>query len=86
MFTDRLNMSLLAHMNKHLFFFVLFLNVCLIRNQGERGYSSCHINYGRHEGNEFLYNHTLETLSVSYYGELKQTNCPNTASTLLNDC
>lgn len=34
-------------------------------------YISHYINYGRHEGNEFHYNNSLQTLSVSYSGKQK---------------
>lgn len=39
------------------------------RHQGLSRY----INYGTHEGNEFHYNHTQKTLSVTYFGELVNT-------------
>ncbi|KAM4577024.1 uncharacterized protein PAE49_006926 [Odontesthes bonariensis] len=47
--------------------------VCLVvRYEGLGGYVSRYISYGRHEGNEFQYNHTLKTLSVSYFARSEQ--------------
>uniref|UniRef100_A0A3Q3A3K1 Uncharacterized LOC108245775 n=1 Tax=Kryptolebias marmoratus TaxID=37003 RepID=A0A3Q3A3K1_KRYMA len=41
---------------------------CLtVRYQRLSGHNSHYINYGRHEGNEFHYNHTLKMLSVTYF-------------------
>ncbi|XP_047447610.1 uncharacterized protein LOC125012050 [Mugil cephalus] len=46
---------------------------CLIvRHHRLNQYTSHYINYGRHEGNEFHYNDTLKTLSVSYFAQDKQ--------------
>ncbi|XP_062418301.1 uncharacterized protein LOC119225605 [Pungitius pungitius] len=36
------------------------------------GYTSHYLSYGRHDGNEFHYNGTTKTLSVSYMGEDEQ--------------
>uniref|UniRef100_A0A3P8T479 Uncharacterized protein n=1 Tax=Amphiprion percula TaxID=161767 RepID=A0A3P8T479_AMPPE len=39
----------------------------IVRYHDLSGYTSHYINYGRHEGNQFHYNHTLNMLSVSYF-------------------
>ncbi|XP_061586277.1 uncharacterized protein LOC133451326 [Cololabis saira] len=44
----------------------------LVRYPGLSGYRNRYINYGRHEGNEFHYNHSLKTLSVSYFAHREQ--------------
>ncbi|XP_072243312.1 uncharacterized protein [Leuresthes tenuis] len=47
--------------------------VCLVlRYEGLSGYVSRYISYGRHQGNEFHYNHTLKMLSVSYFARREQ--------------
>ncbi|KAK9523205.1 hypothetical protein VZT92_019612 [Zoarces viviparus] len=46
---------------------------CLIvRYHGLNGFISRYLGYGRHDGNEFHYNDTLKTLSVSYMGQDEQ--------------
>uniref|UniRef100_A0A3Q3Q6S8 Uncharacterized protein n=1 Tax=Monopterus albus TaxID=43700 RepID=A0A3Q3Q6S8_MONAL len=44
---------------------------CLVVRYKRRDSLLRFTHYGRHEGNEFHYNDTLEMLSVSYFGELK---------------
>ncbi|KAM9743522.1 uncharacterized protein ACNS7B_011002 [Menidia menidia] len=47
--------------------------VCLVvRSQGLGGYISRYISYGKHEGNVFHYNHSLQVLSVSYFAHSDQ--------------
>ncbi|XP_070402437.1 uncharacterized protein [Nothobranchius furzeri] len=47
--------------------------VCLaVRSGGPGGGVHHYISYGRHEGNQFHYNHTLKTLSVSYFADRNQ--------------
>ncbi|KAM6965373.1 uncharacterized protein FYW47_007715 [Aplochiton taeniatus] len=49
----------------------------IIRFNGIDTYDSRYINYGRHEGNDFHYNDSMKTLSVSYYA-LTIDNQPQT--------
>ncbi|XP_071337897.1 uncharacterized protein [Trachinotus anak] len=53
---------------------------------------SCCISFGRHEGNEFHYNHSLKTLSVSYFAHREQPltvvhyHCsPNQSTSFIQD-
>lgn len=38
------------------------------------GHTGHYVSYGRHDGNQFHYNDTTKTLSVSYLGELKHNH------------